>query len=627
MKLLHDGRVESLEASLTGPHAPEKVAGTGAAHRRRSEGFGGVSEVAVAGLATGSGALIDRFGNLGSSELASTPVTQPDSGDSATGSLRSEASHMSTSTGRQPTDAVYLHPDDNMCVAARNLEKGQRAGHRRHVGHARRDVKHRPQDRRPADSPGRLRPQVRPDHRPGDRRTSHPATGSIRTTCVNGEFARDYATATAIPPPPHADRRAARSRAIAGASGRAGTRNYIGVISHGELLGHGRQVHRRAVSTERLRRLSRTSTASSPSRTRGGCGMQYRRLQHEMLDRTLARHRPASEHRRLSAHRPGLREGADGLPAASRRTWCRSTANGRSGKAMLPPVLSMQDLGGTAKTVEAGVKLARRAAAAGQRRRSASRFPPARSSSAPTAAAPTATAASPQPGPRRRVATCSSPPAARPSSPKRRRSTGPSTCSRAGRVTPAVGEKLIERIKWWEWYTGMFGVEINNNPSVGNKEGGLTTIYEKSLGAVAKAGTHGDGRRLPVRRAGHREGLRRDGHAGLRPGERDRHRRRRRNVVVFTTGRGSCFGCKPTPAIKVATNTPMYERMIDDMDINAGEILARPQRRRRRPRDLRGDPRRRQRREDEERAPRRRRRRVRAVADRADAVREGLSVW
>jgi altronate hydrolase len=53
----------------------------------------------------------------------------------------------------------------------------------------------------------------------------------------------------------------------------------------------------------------------------------------------------------------------------------------------------------------------------------------------------------------------------------------------------AVGEKLIERIKWWEWYTGIFGAEINNNPSTGNKDGGLTTIYEKSLGAIAKGGS------------------------------------------------------------------------------------------------------------------------------------------
>src|SRR5204863_738646 len=56
-------------------------------------------------------------------------------------------------------------------------------------------------------------------------------------------------------------------------------------------------------------------------------------------------------------------------------------------------------------------------------------------------------------------------------------------------ISREVGEKLVERIKWWEWYTGLFGAEINNNPSPGNKEGGLTTIYEKSLGAIAKGGS------------------------------------------------------------------------------------------------------------------------------------------
>ena len=94
-------------------------------------------------------------------------------------------------------------------------------------------------------------------------------------------------------------------------------------------------------------------------------------------------------------------------------------------------------------------------------------------------------------------------------------------------VSREVGEKLVERIKWWEWYTGIFGAEINNNPSPGNKDGGLTTIYEKSLGAIAKGGTHGPGRRRRLRRAGHGEGLRRHGHARLRPGVHDRHRRRR----------------------------------------------------------------------------------------------------
>ena len=140
-------------------------------------------------------------------------------------------------------------------------------------------------------------------------------------------------------------------------------------------------------------------------------------------------------------------------------------------------------------------------------------------------------------------------------------------------VRREVGEKLVERIKWWEWYAGIFGAELNNNPSPGNKEGGLTTIYEKSLGALAKAGSS-----PLVDVVGFAERV--DGPGlvfmdtpgfdpicttGLVAGGA--------NVLVFTTGRGSVLGLKPTPCIKLATNTPMYDRMIDDMDINAGTIL------------------------------------------------------
>jgi altronate hydrolase len=140
-------------------------------------------------------------------------------------------------------------------------------------------------------------------------------------------------------------------------------------------------------------------------------------------------------------------------------------------------------------------------------------------------------------------------------------------------VSRAVGEKLIERIKWWEWYTGIFGAEINNNPSPGNKEGGLTTIYEKSLGAIAKGGSTAlmdvVGYAEPVKAKGFvvmdTPGYDPVSMTGIVAGGA--------NVLVFTTGRGSVFGCKPAPSIKVATNTPMYEHMIDDMDINAGIIL------------------------------------------------------
>jgi arabinonate dehydratase len=140
-------------------------------------------------------------------------------------------------------------------------------------------------------------------------------------------------------------------------------------------------------------------------------------------------------------------------------------------------------------------------------------------------------------------------------------------------VSRAVGEKLVERIKWWEWYAGIFGAEINNNPSVGNKEGGLTTIYEKSLGAIAKGGST-----ALVDVVHYAEPVRARGFVvmdtpGYDPVSMTGIVAGGANVCVFTTGRGSVFGCKPAPSIKVATNTPLYEHMIDDMDVNAGVIL------------------------------------------------------
>jgi arabinonate dehydratase len=140
-------------------------------------------------------------------------------------------------------------------------------------------------------------------------------------------------------------------------------------------------------------------------------------------------------------------------------------------------------------------------------------------------------------------------------------------------VNRAVGEKLIERIHWWEEYCKRTGGEMNNNPSPGNKAGGLTTILEKSLGAAAKGGTTAL-RAIyeyaePVKEKGFvfmdTPGYDPVGATGQVAGGC--------NVMCFTTGRGSAFGCKPTPSIKLATNTEMYRRMTDDMDINCGDIL------------------------------------------------------
>jgi altronate hydrolase len=141
-------------------------------------------------------------------------------------------------------------------------------------------------------------------------------------------------------------------------------------------------------------------------------------------------------------------------------------------------------------------------------------------------------------------------------------------------VSRAVGQKLVDRIKWWEWYTGLFGAQIDNNPSPGNKAGGLTTIYEKSLGALAKAGSTALVDVIPYAARVETPGLVFMDTPGYDPPCTTGLVAGGANVLVFTTGRGSVLGLKPTPCIKVATNTPMYQRMVDDMDLDAGPILA-----------------------------------------------------
>ena len=140
-------------------------------------------------------------------------------------------------------------------------------------------------------------------------------------------------------------------------------------------------------------------------------------------------------------------------------------------------------------------------------------------------------------------------------------------------ITPEVGEQLLERIRWWEDYARKHGASIDNNPSVGNKNGGLTTIYEKSMGAIAKAGTSPLNAVYKYAEPITEKGFVIMDSPGFDPASITGKVASGAQVVVFTTGRGSCFGCKPSPTIKVATNTSMFNRMQDDMDINAGTIL------------------------------------------------------
>jgi altronate hydrolase len=135
-----------------------------------------------------------------------------------------------------------------------------------------------------------------------------------------------------------------------------------------------------------------------------------------------------------------------------------------------------------------------------------------------------------------------------------------------------TADKLIKRIEWWRHYTSINDSTMDNNPAPGNKKGGLTTILEKSLGAVAKGGNSILQDVLNYAEPLKNKGFNFMDSPGYDPVSVTGQVASGANVICFTTGRGSCFGCKPVPSLKLSTNTTMYEKMTEDMDINCGTI-------------------------------------------------------
>jgi galactarate dehydratase len=138
---------------------------------------------------------------------------------------------------------------------------------------------------------------------------------------------------------------------------------------------------------------------------------------------------------------------------------------------------------------------------------------------------------------------------------------------------PAVAQRLLERVQWWHDHMAATGARLDDNPSPGNRAGGITTITEKSLGAIAKAGTspltavYGYAERIDE------HGLVFMDTPGYDPVAVTGQVAGGCNLVCFTTGRGSTAGYKPAPCVKLATNTPMFRRMADDMDLDCGGIV------------------------------------------------------
>jgi altronate hydrolase len=140
-------------------------------------------------------------------------------------------------------------------------------------------------------------------------------------------------------------------------------------------------------------------------------------------------------------------------------------------------------------------------------------------------------------------------------------------------VSREVGEKLVARIRWWEEYTARERGEMNNNPSPGNKAGGLTTILEKSLGAVAKGGTTNLVDVYEYAAPVAARGFVYMDTPGYDPVSATGQVAGGANMIVFTTGRGSAYGCAPAPSLKLATNTALWVRQEEDIDLNCGDIV------------------------------------------------------
>lgn len=140
-------------------------------------------------------------------------------------------------------------------------------------------------------------------------------------------------------------------------------------------------------------------------------------------------------------------------------------------------------------------------------------------------------------------------------------------------VSPQVAEKLLARLRWWEQYTARHGGEMDNNPSAGNKAGGLTTILEKSLGAIAKSGTTNLVDVFEYAEPVTAKGLVFMDTPGYDPVSATGQVAGGANLICFTTGRGSAYGCAPSPSLKLSTNTALWLKQEDDIDLNCGDVI------------------------------------------------------
>lgn len=467
---------------------------------------------------------------------------------------------------------VRLHPDDNIVIAKTGVEQGATVPvdengttvTTRDVIHLGHKMAVQPIHRGEAVRKfGQLIGYATEEIQPGEWVHSH--------NLSVGERSLDYEFSTAVPPEP-APVAGRTFRGIRRPDGRVATRNYVGIISTVNCSATTSKLVADRISAELLADYPHIDGVV-PLLHKGGCAMQYGGEDHQQLARVLS---GFARHPNIGAYvviglgcetgQPSFLTENYGLTPLS-----LPGENGRSAEP-LPLVMTIQETGGVRKTVQRAVGVLKELL-------------------------PQANAVQREPVPVSEIllgtecggsdgnSGVTANPALGIASDLLVAHGGTSILGETPEIyggehlltrraiSPDVGQKLIELIRWWERYTGFFGVEIDNNPSVGNKQGGLTTIYEKSLGAIAKGGNTALQEVYRYAEPVTQKGFVIMDTPGYDPASVTGMIAGGANVIAFTTGRGSCFGCKPVPCIKIATNTPMYERMQDDMDLNAGRIL------------------------------------------------------
>ena len=391
----------------------------------------------------------------------------------------------------------------------------------------------------------------------------HVHTHNLDMGPEKGSFARDYAFGADLKPEP--TRRHATFMGYRRADGRVATRNYIGVLSSVNCSATAA----RAIADHFSRQTNPAALADFPqvdgvvALTHGtGCGMDTEGAGLKVLERTLAGY--ATHANFWAVLVVGL-----GCEANQLQTWLAHSglADGQRLR-----TFNIQDTGGTRKTVEKGIALIRDLLP----QANACRREPCDASAITVGLqcggsdGYSGISANPALGAAVDLLVAHGGTAILSETPE---IYGAEHLLTRRAVHRAVGDKLVARIRWWEQYTAANGGEMNNNPSPGNKAGGLTTILEKSLGAVAKGGTTNLQAVYEYAEPVTAKGFVYMDTPGYDPVSATGQVAGGANLICFTTGRGSAYGCAPAPSLKLATNTALWLRQEDDMDLNCGSIV------------------------------------------------------